>query len=304
MALRMGSEIPPSNEPQRAEPEKEPVLLRDYTGFDRLEDFRAAEAMLQTGTLTPTRDLLAGRFAVYGAQDGTAVTFIVGKDREGTADNARNEEAGYLVSTLMGFNAVPPTVQREMHGQKGFVQMIAAGVSYSGPRVAEFLGKNSQELSESDKEARQKEWNENCWIMAIFDYITMNVDRNARNFLMSAEPSEDKNPKLRFACIDHQLVFNKEFVQNSFLHFLDLLPQAPERAKAIFENFARQPALREELRARLNALRDPGEVDALFERIDYVTGLIREDKPISINDVTEIIDQQRCYLSEPLKKKQ
>jgi hypothetical protein len=88
------------------------------------------------------------------------------------SDNWRHEIAAYRLDKLLGLGMVPPTVERNVGGRKGCLQLWVTGVTldqYEGTLL--------------DSEA----WRRQISLMWLFDDLIANIDRHLNNAMISPD---------------------------------------------------------------------------------------------------------------------
>ena len=105
--------------------------------------------------------------------------------RDGVWESHQAEVAAYELDKLLVLDMVPPTLIREIRGQKGSLQLWVEGVRL----YAELIS----------KEPPEQKWRREQSRMRLFDNLICNRDRNARNFLVTEDWS--------IVLIDHSQAF-------------------------------------------------------------------------------------------------
>jgi hypothetical protein len=108
--------------------------------------------------------------------------------RKGYWESYKSEIAAYELDKLLGMHMVPPTVEREIDGEKGAVVLWLDGVK----------GWNQK----SPVRGPEPEWSRQISRMKLFDQLIANIDRNAGNLLY------DSSWKLFL--IDHSRAFTEK----------------------------------------------------------------------------------------------
>jgi hypothetical protein len=106
-------------------------------------------------------------------------------------DSYKFEIAAYELDKLLGLGLVPPTVEREINGQKGSLQLWVEGSMTEWDR-------RKQKLQAPDPDR----WNEQMYKVRLLHQLTYNTDRgNIRNVLV--------DPDFRIYAIDHSRAFRR-----------------------------------------------------------------------------------------------
>jgi len=110
-------------------------------------------------------------------------------------DSWKYEVAAYELDKLLGFELVPPTVERRLHGRDGSLQMWVEGVTTEWDRM-------KQKRQPPDPER----WNRQIYCVRLLHALTFNTDsRNLRNELV--------DPEFRVYAIDFTRAFRvQDFV--------------------------------------------------------------------------------------------
>ncbi len=116
------------------------------------------------------------------------VTFIEGKPEYDFKDSWKFEVAAYELDKLLGLDTVPVTVEREVDGKRGSLQIWIDGCMSDADR-------RTKKLEDPDKFA----WNCQVHTIDLFDNLIFNIDRNAGNLLIS--------PEWKIYMIDHTRTF-------------------------------------------------------------------------------------------------
>lgn len=153
----------------------------------------------------------------------------------------KRERAAYLVSQMLGFNFVPPTVIREIDGEVGSVQQFI-------PDAKSLHQASDHEFGPEDL---RKLW--------IFDLLIYNADRRGPNCLV-------KDGHL--IPIDHGCCFGPAFLR-TYQGFMD--QPIPADLIENLKQFAAWENNKSALRQLLLELLVEPEVDAFFARLERVT---------------------------------
>ena len=116
------------------------------------------------------------------------VTFVEGKPEYDFKDSWKFEVAAYELDKLLGLNTVPVTVEREVDGKQGSLQIWIDDCMSDGDR-------RKKKLDSPDKTA----WNCQLHRINLFDNLIFNIDRNVGNLLIS--------PEWKIYMIDHTRAF-------------------------------------------------------------------------------------------------
>ena len=168
-------------------------------------------------------------------------------------DDSIFELAAYRLSRLIGIGRVPPTVEREVDGVMGTLQLWIHGAMTDEDRA---LGKAGR--------PELKEMGDEWQMMALFDNLIFNDDRNHQNVLYDRQH--------RLWMIDHTRAFRS-------YHELPY-PSAVERCESTV--WKRLKAVRPaRLRRDLEDILRPGEIDALIVRrkllVEHIQELIEDN---------------------------
>ncbi len=99
----------------------------------------------------------------------------IGPVRDLVRDNALFEVAAFELSQALGIDAVPPTVERELFGTQGSLQLWLEGALSETKRV-------QKNITPPD----QRAWALQNQVMLLFDSLIYNDDRNQGNILFDA----------------------------------------------------------------------------------------------------------------------
>jgi hypothetical protein len=95
-------------------------------------------------------------------------------------DDFGNEVAAYELSRLLGMNAVPPAVLRDVEGTPGSVQLWVEGAT----RLKDFIRENP---GKADPTSRSRYLRHQVRDMNIFDNLIRNIDRNQGNIMWDTD---------------------------------------------------------------------------------------------------------------------
>jgi hypothetical protein len=171
-------------------------------------------------------------------------------DRGGFEVNFRDtymfEIAAYELDKMLGYDLVPPTVEREIGSEKGSIQLWVEGVMTEWDR-------KEKKVSPPDLEA----WNRQIYLIRLVHQLTYNTDyNNIRNVLV--------DPSFKVYAIDFSRAFrthDKLLSEKDLSHFSR---SALERLRALD-----RAAVDERLGPWLTA----HEIDGLFKRRDRILAL-------------------------------
>ena len=169
---------------------------------------------------------------------GLAVDFV---------DSWKYEVASYELDKLLGFDLVPPTVERQVNGKTGSLQMWVEGVVTEWDRM-------KQKRQPPDAER----WNRQIHSVRLLHALTFNTDyKNLRNELV--------DPDFRVYAID----FTRAFRVQAFVPTekdLQRFPRGPiEKMRALD-----RPTLVQALGQWLTG----AEIDGLLKRRDRILGIV------------------------------
>ncbi len=91
-------------------------------------------------------------------------------------DSYESEMAAYKINEILGLNNVPPTVNRDIEGRTGSVQL--------------WMEKTTKEVDRRRKGTVPPDvtsWNQQSYDMRIFDNLINNIDRNQNNILIDKD---------------------------------------------------------------------------------------------------------------------
>jgi len=172
--------------------------------------------------------------------------WVHGTFRRHLIDRARSERAAYVVSRVLGFDNVPPTVLREIDGQRGSLQLWIEGAE----SLADLTDRRG-EMPPNFVEQMEAIW--------AFDNLVFNVDRHPGNILVG--------PDGRLWMIDH----TQSFQYDSKLLDADSLFALPATMWGRLATID-EPELEEILDDALNGT----QISALLKRRQRMLELIRD----------------------------
>lgn len=163
--------------------------------------------------------------------------------------DTQNERAAYLVSAIVGFNFVPPTVLRKIDGEEGSLQEFVED--------GRFL--DEVEPSEELKNGLYKYW--------IFGHIIRNMERSDWNLLVE----EDK-----VISIDHDASFDPDFADPSNF---DLFRQyygeeVPSNLVETFRSYLGDISRQEALKSALQELLSLEDVEITIQRLEHIGNIL------------------------------
>ncbi len=158
------------------------------------------------------------------------------------------ECAAYELSRLLGLDNVPPTVEREIQGNEGALQLWIEGAVTETDR-------RDQSPSLWDEERLNQQWQ----VMLVFDNLIYNDDRNRGNYLY------DREGKLWM--IDHTRTFRTD-------------GELPYRSGILYSERRLWEGLQKldsaDMRTHLQKYLGPPELEALISRQDRLVEYIQE----------------------------
>ncbi len=158
------------------------------------------------------------------------------------------ECAAYELSRLLGLDNVPPTVEREIQGKKGALQLWIEGAVTETDR-------RDQSPSLLDEERLNQQWQ----VMLLFDNLIYNDDRNRGNYLY------DRQGKLWM--IDHTRTFRTD-------------GELPYPSGILYSERGLWKGLQKldsaDMRTHLQKYLGPPELESLISRKDRLVEYIRE----------------------------
>jgi hypothetical protein len=179
-------------------------------------------------------------------------TKIYGKRYRDFHDSCFYECAAYKMSRMLGLDAVPPCVTRNINGREGTLQLWIENA------------KTIKDWVDESSELRvNRQWNRQHQTMRVFDALISNFDRNQGNMLL------DANGKLWF--IDH----TRSFAISAAVEDLDQIVWCE---RGVWEKM--RGLEEDQLREHLWPHVDYGRIVALLKRRDtlvaYIQALIDE----------------------------
>lgn len=191
---------------------------------------------------------------------------VVFKPKSGEKEDLRNqteagtyykrERAAYLVSRILDFDLVPPTVIREVNGEIGSAQEFIPDAKF----YSDYFHEGPKILKSELKK------------LSVFDYIIWNSDRHDQNFLITS------NEKVH--AIDNGLSFSQDGLR---LFWDDLSPDffdLPEDIAEKINAFLADPLRKEILSDLLKELLSDAEVRACLKRIEFLGKTFKDKKLI------------------------
>lgn len=172
------------------------------------------------------------------------------------------ERAAYLVSEMLGFDFVPPTVIREVDGQVGSLQRFIEGHNLGLDHIWDSEERRTEEFAK----------------LLIFDYIIWNMDRHGANYLVKDE---------RVLAIDHGNCFgnaSSRFVQ---IRSATDTPISEELTQGLNE-FMEQEDNIDSLVALLKEHISDKEIDSCVKRLKKITDIIRENKMVPAEELSNL----------------
>jgi hypothetical protein len=165
-------------------------------------------------------------------------------------DSYKFEIAAYELDKLLGLELVPPTVERELNGQKGSLQLWVEGAMTEWDR-------QKQKVVAPDPDR----WNEQMFKVRLLHQLTYNTDRgNIRNVLVDSD--------FRIYAIDHSRAFRRHHELPGGQKDLTRFSRAAlDRLRGL------NAAL---LQEKLGAWLERPELDALLKRRDRILALAEE----------------------------
>jgi hypothetical protein len=157
-----------------------------------------------------------------------------------------HEVAAYRLDRLLGHGMVPPTVQREIAGTTGSLQLWVENAINDEDRLAEDL-----EPPDPVEFKHQRDHAD------VFDLLIFNVDRNATNMLIST--TDD----WRISLIDHEQAFKPSLP--SRYHLEDARSKLDQDLRELLQGLD-VDAVRDEL----GGLLTDGQLDALLARLELL----------------------------------
>jgi hypothetical protein len=165
--------------------------------------------------------------------------------RNGYWESYKSEIAAYELDKLLGMHMVPPTVEREIEGERGAVVLWLDGVK---------SWNNKQPVH-----GPEPQWSRQISRMKLFDRLTANIDRNQGNLLYDDE--------WHLFLIDH----SRAFTERS-----DLSGTAPLQTvdQALWERI--NAITRPDLDRALGSWLDARAIEAILSRRDKIRDEVRK----------------------------
>ena len=158
------------------------------------------------------------------------------------------ECAAYELSRLLGLDNVPPTVEREILGEKGSLQLWIEGAVTETER-------RDQGYTLLDEESLRQHWQ----VMLLFDNLIFNDDRNRGNYLY--------DPKGKLWMVDH----TRSFRTDEELPYPSGILYSERR---LWEGLQKLES--SVMRTQLQKYLGPSELESLIKRKDRLVEYIRE----------------------------
>ncbi len=172
----------------------------------------------------------------------------IGAVRDLVRDDALFEVAAFELSRILGIDAVPPTVERELFGKTGSLQLWLEGALSENKRVR-------KEITPPN----QRAWGLQNQVMLLFDSLIYNDDRNQGNILF------DSNWKLWM--IDH----TRGFRRTPYLFSPEAVWFCDSRVWEKLQNLDRAT-----LQAKLGRYLYPKELGGILSRRDLLVARINK----------------------------
>ncbi|HEY3120408.1 MAG TPA: hypothetical protein VGL15_07285 [Vicinamibacteria bacterium] len=145
----------------------------------------------EKATLTDGQRTLHGVFKTIDVNRPGLTEFDHGRAEVDFRDSYKFEIAAYELDKLLGLRLVPPTVERELDGRKGSLQLWVEGAMTEWDR-------QKKKLPAPDPDR----WNQQMYKVRLLHQLTFNTDRgNIRNVLI--------DPGFRIYAIDHSRAFRR-----------------------------------------------------------------------------------------------
>lgn len=279
-SVRSGSPAPAAG-PLPRNPQVEVWRLREAGQSEAADALEGQiRGTLQTGAITRSRPV--GGINVFGRNFGghpearivrfeNGVEGIWKPHSEYGGNSMYAETTAHLIDRHLGMNQVPITVERQINGVDGSIQLR---VSDLNPRAAAVSEPRS---------------------LAVFDYLIQNWDRkNASNSLVTREG--------RVVGIDHGLAFSPNYVPGAPEKIDDILSRANGSAPAVNRSSPRASAIQnlsEEEGRRYLALTEIQELNLDRTAIDRLRRTSPEDwrritgNRLSPEDYERLVERQR-----------
>jgi len=157
-------------------------------------------------------------------------------------DSYQFEVAAYELSRMLGFDAVPPTVLRRVHGTSGSLQAFVEGAFRETDR-------RDRGLQPPDPVRWNRQWQQ----MELFDQLVYNLDRNSGNLLIDGD--------WKIWLIDHTIAFFRYTELEDTTEIVSCERRVWERLRALD---------RDVMRDRLRPFLLDVEIDGLLARADLI----------------------------------
>lgn len=250
-----GGWVPP--QPQAQEPEAPPVAQPDITDPAHLRHSLSSSPVKSSKKLGGGANVTS----VIQMEDGVKGVWKPASGEEAFLRESipgeywKREVLASKLADVMGFgDLVPATVHRNMDGSDGSVQHFADGAHIAAGHSMVDMYDGPEDLARA----------------AVFDFVTLNTDRHAANWMLGPHPDSPWEKKL--VLIDNGLSFPEGHKQPEYSNSL-LLKEAMDRALPIPE-FVKEWAHPEKRAAINETLAQSGlseqEVALTNQRIDHV----------------------------------
>jgi hypothetical protein len=163
-------------------------------------------------------------------------------------DNYIFECAAYELSRLLGLDNIPPTVEREIQGQEGSLQLWIEGAVTETDR-------RDQDYTLLDEESLSQQWQ----VMLVFDNLIFNDDRNRGNYLY--------DPMGKMWMVDH----TRSFRTDEELPYPSGILYSERR---LWEGLQKLES--SVMRTHLQRYLGPSELESLIKRKDRLVEYIQE----------------------------
>ncbi len=246
---------PPRTTPQVIQGEAIEHFLRDAKVVG-LKD-------IPTGVTHPRKATLeldgVTTYAVFKTIDENrqgVTTFTTGRPEIDFEDSWRTEVAAYELDKLIGLGMVPATVDRDVKGEHGSLQLwVDAQMTPDGHQLTETV-RLKDKIEPPDVES----WNEQMYKARLWDNLIYNVDRNGGNVLVT--------PDWRAVLIDHSRTF-RHFAE---LHDAKGLTRFSRSLLTSMEKLDAQT-----LNAHLGRYLSTWQIKTILQRRDLLLALAREE---------------------------
>jgi hypothetical protein len=201
----------------------------------------------QKATLTDGQRTLHGVWKTIDESKPGLTQFERGRPEIDFRDTYKFEIAAYELDKLLGLNLVPPTVEREIDGERGSLQLWVEGAMTEWDR-------KQKKLAAPDPDR----WNEQMYKVRLFHQLTFNTDRgNIKNVLL--------DPDFRIYAIDHSRAFRRyEELPGGQKDLVRFSRAALEKLRALDASL---------LKEKLGAWLMDRELKALLKRRDLILAL-------------------------------